>query len=123
MKATRNYLKLAAHRAPEANWLVVICMMAAICLVMFAPQPAFAADSIFNFPIVDEFMCGFISYSRGKLAPMIAVGVIVFAIIGHWLGMSKMWGSFLYVGIGFGVIMGIVTAFGRYGSMPASCLA
>jgi uncharacterized membrane protein YuzA (DUF378 family) len=72
--------------------------------------------------VVDEIVCGFVSYARSKLAPMLAVGVVILAIIGHWLGVAKMWSQILYVGIGLGVIMGIATAFARYGSMGSTCI-
>lgn len=105
---------------PDARLQLAVVAIAA--LLVLVPESAWA-QNIFNLPVVDEMVCGFVSYARSKLAPMIAVGVIILTIIGHWLGLSKMWGTLLYVGIGLGVILGIATAFARYGSMAQACLA
>lgn len=97
-----------------------------VMIILMAPDFAHAQSgggaSAINFPIVDEIICGFIGYAKGKLAPLIAAAVIIFAILGQWLGMGKMWGTLMYVGIGLGVILGILTFIGRYSSLPASCV-
>jgi hypothetical protein len=45
-----------------------------------------------SFPVIDQLMCGFISYSKSKLAPYIAVLSIMIGVIGHWLGMNRIMG-------------------------------
>lgn len=118
-----------ADGVPEATverqggaWQMLLLAVVATIL-MALPAVACAQTDIFNLPVVDEIVCGFVSYARSKLAPMLAVGVVILAIIGHWLGVAKMWSQVLYVGIGLGVIMGVATAFARYGSMGSTCIS
>lgn len=77
-------------------------------LWLLIPEAAWAAD--LDFPIVDELMCGFIKYSKTKLAPYVAVLAIIIGVVGHWLGATKVWGTILYVAIGLGIIGGIGAA-------------
>lgn len=109
-----------AEPAGGAWQMLLLALLATVLMAL--PAVACAQTDIFNLPVVDEIVCGFVSYARSKLAPMLAVGVVILAIIGHWLGVAKMWSQILYVGIGLGVIMGIATAFARYGSMGSTCI-
>lgn len=87
-------------------WWCLVLLWA--CLLL--PGGAWAQDSGgINFQLgqLDNIFCGFITFSKTKLAPYIAVVVIMVGVIGHWLGATKMWGTMLYVAIGLGVILGI----------------
>ena len=90
-------------------------------MVMHGSAHAQTTTSV-DFPVVDNILCGFISYCKGKLAPMIAVVVITLSVVGHWLGSGKMWSVLLYVGLGLGLILGIGSAVANYSSMASSCL-
>ena len=81
-----------------------------------------ANAAVFNFPIIDNILCGFIDYCRGKLAPSIATIVIIFSVVGHWLGTGKMWGTLLNVGLGLGVIVGIGSMVANFTNVGNSCL-
>ena len=72
---------------------------------------------------LDAVFCGFITFSKTKLAPYIAVVVIMVGVIGHWLGATKMWGTLLYVAIGLGVILGIGSTIAKMTGSAASCIA
>jgi type IV secretory pathway VirB2 component (pilin) len=95
----------------------------AILLTWIAiPEQAHAATN-FNFPIIDDLFCGFITYSKTKLAPYIAVLVIIIGVIGHWLGATKVWGTILYVVIGLGIIGVIGSIVSSATNAGASCLS
>jgi hypothetical protein len=83
---------------------------------------SFAQTTNFSFPVMDQLMCGFISYSKSKLAPYIAVLSVMIGVIGHWLGMSRIWGLLLYVSMGLGLIMGIGSVVTSATGATASCL-
>ena len=100
----------------------LLALLAIGALLASAPSHAHAAE-LFDFPIVNDLICGFVSYSKNKLTPMIAGGVVIMTIIGQWMGVVKMWDKLFYVGMGFGAIFGIMSLFGKYGSMPSQCLA
>lgn len=76
-----------------------------------------------SFPVIDQLMCGFISYSKSKLAPYIAVLSIMIGVIGHWLGMNRIWGVLLYVSMGLGLIMGIGSVITSATGATATCLS
>ena len=76
-----------------------------------------------SFPVIDQLMCGFISYSKSKLAPYIAVLSIMIGVIGHWLGMNRIWGVLLYVSMGLGLIMGIGSVVTSATGATATCLS
>ena len=100
-----------------------IGLIAALVALFVIPEFAWAQyDNTMSFPIVDQFMCGFISYCKGKLAPYVACLCVIIGVIGHWLGMAKAWGIILNVSIGLGVIMGIGRILATYTNLGASCL-
>ena len=103
----------------EVPWLVV----AAVVLLAAWPGQAHAASVFNGFPLVDDVLCGFFAYSRTKLAPMIAGIVLVFSVVGHWLGSGKMWSTMLYVGLGLGIVLGAGSALASYTGVAASCIA
>jgi hypothetical protein len=100
-------------------WLVA----AAFVLLAAWPVQAHAASVFNGFPLVDDVLCGFFAYSRTKLAPMIAGIVLVFSVVGHWLGSGKMWSTMLYVGLGLGIVLGAGSALASYTGVAASCIA
>lgn len=99
--------------------IFILAMLIAFPSVSHAQQAGGGMD----FPIIDQVLCGFLSYSRTRLAPLIAAIVVVFAWLGHLLGTGKAWGMMLNVGIGLGVIMGIGSIIARYTNAGAGCLA
>jgi len=106
---------------PLAVKLLMLTLLAMLVLSSGAVH-AQSTGNVMNFPIIDEFLCGFISYSKNRLAPMIAIIVVIFSIVGHWLGSGKMWNVLLYVGLGIGVILGIGSVIARYSSLAQSCI-
>jgi hypothetical protein len=76
----------------------------------------------FSFPIVDAILCGFWAYSKTRLAPMIAAIVVIFSVVGQWLGHGKMWSTLLYIGLGLGIILGIGSLISTQTGVGASCL-
>lgn len=117
MKIQQN----VAMRPSRALALSMIAVLLA-CVGTEAMAQSSGAASMMSFPLIDDFLCGFLSYSRTRLAPMVAVIVIVFSVVGHWLGSSKMWGTLLYVGLGLGVILGIGTVVANYTGVGSSCI-
>ncbi len=95
-----------------------------IALWLLVPDQAYAqaGANLFEFPVLDEFFCGFIAYSKSRLAPYIAVLTIIIGVIGHWLGATKVWGLLLYVVLGLGIIMGIGAAIVRATNAGTTCL-
>ena len=77
----------------------------------------------FSFPIVDSILCGFWSYSKTRLAPMIAAIVVLFSVVGQWLGHGRMWAVLLYIGLGLGIILGIGALIATQTGVGASCLS
>jgi len=77
----------------------------------------------FSFPIVDSILCGFWAYSKTRLAPMIAAIVVLFSVVGQWLGHGRMWSVLLYIGLGLGIILGIGALIATQTGVGASCLA
>ena len=77
----------------------------------------------FSFPIVDSILCGFWPYSKTRLAPMIAAIVVLFSVVGQWLGHGRMWSVLLYIGLGLGIILGIGALIAAETGAGASCLA
>lgn len=103
------------------NYLAI--SFAIIALWLMVPTQAFAqTGQMFEFPVLDQMMCGFIAYSKQRLAPYIAVLAIIIGVIGHWLGATKVWGLLLYVVLGLGIIMGIGAAIVRATNSGATCL-
>lgn len=110
----------AACRA--GHW-VLPGLLAVLLLGLLWPADARAASVFNGFPLVDDVLCGFFAYSRTKLAPMIAGIVLVFSVVGHWLGSGKMWSTLLYVGLGLGIVLGTGSALASYTGVAASCIA
>jgi hypothetical protein len=92
---------------------------------LLAMASAARADSgnSFSFPIVDSILCGFWSYSKTRLAPMIAAIVVLFSVVGQWLGHGRMWAVLLYIGLGLGIILGIGALIATQTGVGASCLS
>ena len=103
--------------------LAGLSVLAAASVLLAWPEPAQAASVFNGFPLVDDVLCGFFAYSRTKLAPMIAGVVLVFSVVGHWLGSGKMWSTMLYVGLGLGIVLGTGSALAAYTGVAASCIA
>lgn len=114
MEQALKPLKKRPHR--------MLAVAALATLLACVGTDAMAQSTTMSFPLIDDFLCGFLSYSRTRLAPMVAVIVIVFSVVGHWLGNSKMWGTLLYVGLGLGVILGIGTVVANYTGVGSSCI-
>lgn len=110
----------AAPPSRRLLWALLPVMAAVLAL---CPEPAHAASVFNGFPLVDDVLCGFFAYSRTKLAPMIAGVVMVFSVVGHWLGSGKMWSTMLYVGLGLGIVLGTGSALASYTGVAASCIA
>jgi len=101
-----------------------ILLITTICFLLSLFSLSATAQSMtISFPVIDQLMCGFIIYTKGKLAPYIAVLCIVISVIGHWLGMTKIWGSLLYISMGLGLIMGIGSVITSATGTSASCLS
>jgi hypothetical protein len=96
-----------------------------LCASLLALASAARADTggTFSFPIVDSILCGFWSYSKTRLAPMIAAIVVLFSVVGQWLGHGRMWSVLLYIGLGLGIILGIGALIATQTGVGASCLA
>lgn len=112
-----------AFRAPRPISLAAAALLVLASALVLVPQPAEAASVFNGFPLVDDVLCGFFAYSRTKLAPMIAGIVLVFSVVGHWLGSGKMWSTMLYVGLGLGIVLGAGSALASYTGVAASCIA
>ena len=80
------------------------------------------ATTAMSFPIIDNIMCSFFSYMRSKLAPLVGAMVVVFAMVGHWLGTGKVWGTLMYVGMGLGLVGAIGGLIIRYSGVGPTCL-
>ena len=95
------------------------------CAGLLALASAARADTggSFSFPIVDSILCGFWSYSKTRLAPMIAAIVVLFSVVGQWLGHGRMWAVLLYIGLGLGIILGIGALIATQTGVGASCLS
>jgi len=96
-----------------------------LALVLLGAAIGARADTSgsFSFPIVDSILCGFWAYSKTKLAPMIAAIVVLFSVVGQWLGQARMWSVLLYVGLGLGIILGIGAMIATQTGVGATCLA
>jgi hypothetical protein len=92
-------------------------------IVLVISTNAEAQTSTITFPVIDQLMCGFIIYSKSKLVPYIAVLCVVISVIGHWLGMTKIWGALLYISMGLGLVMGIGSVISGVTGSAASCIA
>ena len=101
----------------------IIFTIVLIVMTLLISQTAQAQATTITFPVIDQLMCGFIIYSKAKLAPYIAVLCVVISVIGHWLGMTKIWGALLYISMGLGLIMGIGTVITSVTGSTASCIA
>ena len=117
----KSYFQLPENRPNRDREAKAILQALGLVGLMLASTHASALT--FSFPIVDDVLCGFLAYSRNMLAPVLAALVILFAVVGHWLGMGKMWGTMLNMGIGLGVILGIGSMVARVPGVGASCLA
>jgi len=101
---------------------IILILMACILLSIIS-KSAIAQSMTMSFPVIDQLMCGFIVYTKGRLAPYVAVLCIVISVIGHWLGMTKIWGSLLYISMGLGLIMGIGAVITSATGTSATCLS
>jgi hypothetical protein len=100
-----------------------LALAGVLVAIAFAARADTAGGSnAFNFPIVDSILCGFWSYSKTRLAPMIAAIVVVFSVVGQWLGHGRMWSTLLYIGLGLGIILGIGSLIATQTGVGASCL-
>ena len=99
-----------------------IGLIAALVALIIIPEFAWAQYSSMSFPIIDQLMCGFISYSKTKLAPYVACLCVIIGVVGHWLGAAKVWGTMLYIAMGLGIIMGIGLVIASATGAGASCL-
>ncbi|MBI2770590.1 MAG: hypothetical protein HYX47_13270 [Burkholderiales bacterium] len=104
------------------NYLAISFAIIALWLVVPSDAWAQSTGTAFEFPVLDQMLCGFIAYSKSRLAPYIAVLTIIIGVIGHWLGATKVWGTLLYVVLGLGIIMGIGAAIVRATNAGATCL-
>lgn len=106
---------------PKAKTLLLGLLFAVLALPHVS---AFAqSTTTLSFPVIDQVLCAFISYSKTRLAPMIAVIVIILSVVGHWVGSGKMWNIMLYVGLGLGIIMGIGTLIANFSGVSGTCLS
>jgi len=103
-----------------AKGLALSCVLLAIAVA--ARADTVGGSGTFSFPIVDAILCGFWSYSKTRLAPMIAAIVVVFSVVGQWLGHGRMWSTLLYIGLGLGIILGIGSLIATQTGVGASCL-
>jgi hypothetical protein len=103
--------------------MIQLLTTSVIVFLIYKPILGHAQTTSISFPVIDQLMCGFISYSKSKLAPYIAVLCVTLSVIGHWLGMSRLWGALLYVAMGLGLIMGIGTVITSATGTSASCIA
>ena len=110
-------------RADRPMALPAATMLMLASAMVLLPQSAQAASVFNGFPLADDVLCGFFAYSRTKLAPMIAGIVLIFSVVGHWLGSGKMWSTMLYVGLGLGIVLGAGSALASYTGVAASCIA
>ena len=95
---------------------------ALLAIALAANADTGGGSNSFSFPIVDSILCGFWSYSKTRLAPMIAAIVVVFSVVGQWLGHGRMWSTLLYIGLGLGIILGIGSLIATQTGVGASCL-
>lgn len=116
-------INLLINKLKSKKHLTKIIIVAMILFFGINPMITYAQSSTISFPVIDQLMCGFISYSKSKLAPYIAVLCITISVIGHWLGMSRLWGALLYVAMGLGLIMGIGSVITNATGSSASCIA
>jgi hypothetical protein len=93
-----------------------------LAMAWVARADAGGGSNAFSFPIVDSILCGFWAYSKTRLAPMIAAIVVIFSVVGQWLGHGKMWSTLLYIGLGLGIILGIGALISTQTGVGASCL-
>lgn len=117
-------LRIAISKVKVNKRSLVAC--AALTALVVYPNLAHAQFSSvggLSFPILDDLFCGFITYSKGKLAPYVAVSAVIAGVIGHWLGAAKIWGTLLYVALGIGLIMGIGVIIASATGAAATCLA
>jgi hypothetical protein len=105
---------------PAPARLVLACLLFAV--VLTARADTGEGPGTFSFPIVDAILCGFWSYAKTRLAPMIAAIVVVFSVVGQWLGHGRMWSMLLYIGLGLGIIVGIGSLIATQTGVGASCL-
>lgn len=96
-----------------------LAIFGALIALMVIPEAAWANMS---FPIIDDLMCSFISYSKSRLAPYVACLCVIIGVVGHWLGAAKIWGTLLFIALGLGIIMGIGVVIASSTGGGASCL-
>ncbi|HEX4510553.1 MAG TPA: hypothetical protein VH328_10750 [Burkholderiaceae bacterium] len=104
---------------PTRALLIGGCLMTLASIV----HAQTSGGDTFSFPIVDSILCGFWAYSKTRLAPMIAAIVVLFSVVGQWLGHGRMWSVLLYIGLGLGIILGIGALIAAETGAGASCLA
>ena len=109
-------IRVASRMAPSVS-------AAAATLLIMALVPMTAHAFTLDMPIVDDLACGFIDFVKNKLVIVIAAGVLLFSLIGHWLGTSKIWIRLMDVGIGMGAIFAICGVLAKYGKIGGSCMS
>src|ERR1700753_3274868 len=87
------------QRAARRRCVVGVVLVAGLMALVTSAQ-ADTDGTIFTFPIVVSILCGFWSYSKTRLAPMIAAIVVLFSVVGQWLGHARMWSVLHYIGLG-----------------------
>lgn len=110
--ARLNHRKIAKVSAAVAFGVVLASVV----------SDANAQTTTMSFPIVDDILCAFFTYARNKLVPIIGGIVAVVSVGGHFLGLSKVWGVLLNIGIGIGLVMAIGGLIASYSGGSASCL-
>lgn len=123
MRSTPAGISPVEQFAAESRLRTYLASVFTLLALWMLPDVALAQEAtLFNFPVLDQLFCGFITYSKTKLAPYIAVLTIIIGVIGHWLGATKVWGMLLYVVLGLGIIMGIGAVVANVTNAGATCL-
>lgn len=117
----KSAIKKSAIRL--ASWMVPRASAAVATVLVMALVPMTAHALALDMPIVDDLACGFIDFVKNKLVIVIAAGVLLFSLIGHWLGTSKIWIRLMDVGIGMGAIFAICGVLAKYGKIGGSCMS
>lgn len=113
---------MSTYMKKSSKFKLLMSITFLICLIFYLTD-SIAQTTTISFPVIDQLMCGFISYSKSKLAPYVAVLSVMIGVIGHWLGMNRIWGMLLYISMGLGLIMGIGTVITSATGSTASCLS
>lgn len=96
----------------------ILLLLSALLLA----RQACAAGDFFDFPLVNDVLCGAHRYLTSKFAPLVAVLVLGGAGIAHWLGQGKFWGTLIVVMLILGALLGLGSVIARFSGVTASCL-